>query len=326
MGRLPGEEPGRPLFGAASVFVRSPLYRSSTSFGLRSCGRRGAPRAEVAASLVHGFLRADASHALAEGTRRTHFPARDAGRGAVTEARRGAARRHDGLAAADGRRGAGGRRRAGRGVARGARPREAPLDQPREGEPIGRVVGAGRLVTGRVLLGREVVLGRAVVGRDVVGRLVIPGRMLEGRLVPVELGREVVGRVTGLEVDGRLVGRVVDGRLVGREVLGRDCGLEVGRDGRLVGRDGRLVGRLVGRLWGRDGRLVWPLVRWAAAASGALPAVAEGAGEAGEATAGPPSRASARSPAVRGIRLSRRERRGLVRSLMAIGDGESGAR
>ena len=167
-----------------------------------------------------------------------------------------------------------------------------------------------------MLLGREVVLGRAVVGRDVVGRLVIPGRMLEGRLVPVELGREVVGRVTGLEVDGRLVGRVVDGGGGGGGVLGRDCGLEVGRDGRLVGRDGRLVGRLVGRLWGRDGRLVWPLVRWAAAASGALPAVAEGAGEAGEATAGPPSRASARSPAVRGVRLSRRERRGLVRSVM----------
>ena len=254
------------------------------------------------------------------------FPPGDDGRGAVTE--RGAGRRGGTTASPPRTLGAGRAVVVGRvagfpaELGRG----EEPLDQPREGEPIGRVVGAGRLVTGRVLLGREVVLGRAVVGRDVVGRLVIPGRMLEGRLVPVELGREVVGRVTGLEVDGRLVGRVVDGRLVGREVLGRDCGLEVGRDGRLVGRDGRLVGRLVGRLWGRDGRLVWPLVRWAAAASGALPAVAEGAGEAGEATAGPPSRASARSPAVRGVRLSRRERRGLVRSVMAIGDGESGAR
>ena len=195
---------------------------------------------------------------------------------------------------------------------------EAPLDQPREGEPIGRVVGAGRVVLGRVVLGRDVVPGRTVVGRDVVGRLVI-----EGRLVPVERGREVEGRVTGREVDGRLVGRVVEGRLVGREVLGRDCGLEVGRDGRLAGRDGRLVGRLVGRLWGRDGRLVWPRVRWAEAAPGALAVVAEGAAEAGPARAGPPSRARAMRPAATGVRRSRREMRGLVRSVMAIGGGES---
>ncbi|MEC8494115.1 MAG: hypothetical protein VXZ39_04285 [Planctomycetota bacterium] len=251
------------------------------------------------------------------------FPRVDAGGDAVTE--RGAGRRGGTTASPPRTLGAGRAVVVGRvaGLPAELGRGEEPLDQPREGEPIGRVVGDGRLVTGRVLLGREVVLGRVVVGRDVVGRLVTPGRTLEGRLVPMERGREVVGRVTGRDVDGRLVGRVVEGRLVGREVLGRDCGLEVGRDGRLVGRDGRLVGRLVGRLWGREGRLVWPLVRWAAAAPGALPVVAEGAAEAGLATAGLPSSAKAMSPATTGVRRSRREKRRLVRSVMEIGDGES---
>ncbi len=176
------------------------------------------------------------------------LPGDDAGRGAVTE--RGAGRRGGTTASPPRTLGAGRAVVVGRvaGLPAELGRGEEPVDQPREGEPIGRVVGVGRLVTGRVLLGREVVLGRVTVGHDVVGRLMDPGRVIVGRLVPVERGREVVGRVMGRVVDGRLVGRVVEGRLVGREVLGRDCGLvcglETGRDGRLVGRDGRLVGRL----------------------------------------------------------------------------------
>lgn len=209
---------------------------------------------------------------------------------------------------------------------------DEPLDQPREGEPIGRAVVVGRdVVPGRVVVpGRAVLPGRTVDGRAPVGRLVEPGRtVVVGRRVPV--GREVDGRLVGRDVDGRLVGRDVGrdvgrGREVGRDV-GRDCGrlwgLEAGREGRLAGRDGRLAGRL-GRLWGRDaGRLVWPRVRWAAAGSGEVGADRLVEAAASALAAGPASMARTVSPAARGERRSRRARRELVRSVMAIGDGDS---
>ena len=168
---------------------------------------------------------------------------------------------------------------------------------PREGEPIGRVVGAGRLVLrarGAGARRRARPLRRRA--RRGQRRLVI-----EGRLVPVERGREVEGRVTA----GRSTGgwsaassRHTTGRARGARA---DCGLEVGRDGRLSGRDVPARGSAARATLGprrTAGLASGPLGRGGAGSARRGRRGGRG-GRAGQ--AGPPSRARAMRPAATGV-------------------------